>query len=119
MSEYTDALSQLTREQLIGEVLRLRGEESRLAAQVAKLESGIRSTASSFDGCKVFSATMFHQRQTLGEEVTAWIEAARRQRPGFQIVDIVVRQSSDEAFHCVTIVVFFNENLGKEKKRRD
>lgn len=76
-----------------------------------------------FNGCKVFCATMIHQRQTLGEEVTAWLEDARARRPGFQLVDIVVRQSSDEAFHCISIVLLYNEDLGaaktaKEKPRR-
>jgi hypothetical protein len=61
-----------------------------------------------FDGVKVFSATMVAQRQVLGEAVTQWLTEARR-RPGFEIVDIMVRQSSDEAFHCITIVVFFRE----------
>ena len=73
-----------------------------------------------FNGVKVFAATLFQQRQTLGEQVTAWLEEARATRPGFQIVDITVRQSSDRAFHCVSITVFFNEDLtpAKEKKRR-
>jgi len=76
--------------------------------------------SSAFNGVKVFAATMVAQRQTLGEQVTAWLEDARRSRPGFQLVDMVVRQSSDEAFHCISITVFFNEDLGsgKDKKRR-
>lgn len=67
----------------------------------------------------MFCATMFHQRQALGEQVTQWLEDARARRPGFQVVDVVVRQSSDNAFHCITITIFFNEDLGgdKEKKR--
>ena len=74
----------------------------------------------SFNGVKLFCATMYQQRQTLGEQVTAWLEEARVTRPGFQIVDILVRQSSDRAFHCTTIIVFFNESLtpNKDKKRR-
>ena len=74
----------------------------------------------SFNGVKLFCATMYQQRQTLGEQVTAWLEEARTTRPGFQIVDILVRQSSDRAFHCTTIIVFFNETLAanKDKKRR-
>ena len=70
---------------------------------------------SSFNGVKVFAATMVAQRQTLGEQVTAWLEDARKNRPGFQIVDIVVRQSSDKAFHCISIVVFYNEGLSSPK----
>ena len=72
---------------------------------------------SSFNGVKVFTATMVAQRQTLGETVTAWLEDARARRPGFQIVDIEVRQSSDNAFHCISIIVFFNEDLSGKKKR--
>lgn len=76
--------------------------------------------SSEFNGVKVFCATMVAQRQTLGEAVTAWLENAQRTRPGFQIVDIQLRQSSDQAFHCISCIVFFNEDLGgdKEKRRR-
>jgi hypothetical protein len=70
---------------------------------------------SAFSGVKVFSATMFAQRQALGETVTQWLEEARR-RPGFEIVDIVVRQSSDSAFHCQSIVIFFRETRIAKKK---
>ena len=74
---------------------------------------------SAFNGVKVFCATMVHQRQSLGEAVTQWLEDARKTRPGFEVVDILVRQSSDHAFHCLSILVFFNEDVGKERKRRD
>lgn len=74
---------------------------------------------SSFNGVKVFCATMVAQRHTLGEQVTAWLEDARATRAGFQLVDIVVRQSSDRAFHAISITVFYNEGIAsKEKKRR-
>jgi hypothetical protein len=56
-----------------------------------------------FNGIKVFSATMLAQREQLGDTVTAWI-ASRRD---LQIRDIVVTQSSDAQFHCVSAVVFF------------
>jgi putative lipoic acid-binding regulatory protein len=76
------------------------------------------SSKGAFNGIKVICSTMYQQRQTLGETVTAWLEAARA-RPGFQIVDIQVRQSSDEAFHCTSIIIFYNEDLAtKDKKRR-
>lgn len=65
--------------------------------------------SSAFNGVKVFAATMVHQRQALGEQVTAWLEDAQAHRPGFQLVDIVVSQSSDEAFHCISVVLFFRE----------
>src|SRR6266704_3365985 len=56
------------------------------------------SPAHKFNGVKIFSATMFAQRQQLGDGVTQWLA----ERPEFEIVDIVVTQSSDAAFHCVT-----------------
>lgn len=71
-----------------------------------------------FNGAKVFFATMLAQRQTLGDAVTAWLEDARTKRPGFQLVDIVIRQSSDAAFHCISCCVFFNEDLGSKEKKR-
>jgi len=61
-----------------------------------------------FDGVKIFSATTIAQRQTIDEDVTHWLKQKRR-NPKFQLVDIVVRQSSDEAFHCLTYSIFFKE----------
>ena len=54
---------------------------------------------------KVFSATLFRDRDTLGEKVTGWIEAHPRAR----VVDLIVRQSSDAEFHCVSITLFYDE----------
>jgi hypothetical protein len=65
----------------------------------------LRSAVVSFNGVKVFSATMFADRAQLGEKVTAWL-AGNTQR---KLTDIVVTQSSDEAFHCITISVFYHE----------
>jgi hypothetical protein len=56
-----------------------------------------------FNGVKVFSATMFAQREQLGGTVTSWIES----HPTYAIRDVVVRQSSDAAYHCVSITVFY------------
>ena len=56
-----------------------------------------------FNGLKVFSATMMADREHLGEKVTAWI----RDNPSAQLTDITVTQSSDEAYHCIAITVFF------------
>lgn len=58
-----------------------------------------------FDGVKVFSATMYEPRQRLGETVTEWMNA----HPELTIVDLVQTQSSDSAFHCVSISVFYME----------
>jgi len=75
--------------------------------------------SSAFNGVKVFCATMYQQRQTLGEQVTAWLADVRESRPGFQLVSIEVCQSSDHAFHCTSIVITFKEDLSttKDKKR--
>jgi hypothetical protein len=62
-------------------------------------------TLARFNGVKVFSATMAQERENLGEKLTAWL----RDRPQFQIVDTIVTQSSDEAFHCLAITVFYWE----------
>ena len=60
-----------------------------------------------FNGVKVFSATMVADRERLGEKVTEWINA----NPRIEVRDMVVTQSSDEAFHCLAITVFFWEPL--------
>jgi hypothetical protein len=58
-----------------------------------------------FSGVKVFSATMAQERDQLGEKITQWLAA----HPNVDIVDKIVTQSSDEAFHCLAITLFFNE----------
>ncbi len=54
-------------------------------------------------GVKVFSATRARERDALGDVVTAWIRA----NPQVRVMGRVVRQSSDAAFHCLTIVLFY------------
>jgi len=51
---------------------------------------------------KVFSATKMKEREALGDLVTSWIAA----NPAARVVDAVVSQSSDAAFHCFSIVLF-------------
>ena len=65
----------------------------------------IRWVVAPFNGVKIFSATMFADRGQLGERVTAWIANS----PQRKLTEIVVTQSSDAAFHCVTISVFYQE----------
>lgn len=60
-----------------------------------------------FNGVKVFSATMFAARDQLGETVTAWLTA----NPQITVTDFYVTQSSDSQFHCVAITVFYWEKL--------
>ena len=73
---------------------------------------------SAFNGVKVFAASQIAQRQVLGEEVTRWLENARTRRPGFELVDVVVRQSSGRAFHCLTISLFFTEDTPPKETHR-
>lgn len=65
----------------------------------------IRWAVAAFNGVKIFSATMFADRGQLGERVTAWIANG----PPRKLTDIVVTQSSDAEFHCVTISIFYQE----------
>lgn len=65
-------------------------------------------TTARFNGVKVFSATMAQERESLGDRITEWL----RSRPDIEVVDTVVTQSSDEAFHCLAITIFYWENLG-------
>lgn len=58
-----------------------------------------------FNGVKVFSATMVADRDQLGEKVTAWMGTNQQ----YKVTDIVITQSSDEAFHCIAVTVFFWE----------
>ena len=62
-----------------------------------------------FNGIKIFSATMMNDRDQLGAKLTAWL----RDNPNKHVTDFVVTQSSDEAFHCIAITVFYWEDLGR------
>ena len=57
-----------------------------------------------YQGAKVFSATKAKEREDLGDKVTKWLE----DNPNVKLKDTVVRQSSDNEFHCLTIVVFYD-----------
>jgi hypothetical protein len=48
---------------------------------------------------------MAQERDRLGERITEWI----REHPDHEIVDTIVTQSSDEAFHCLVITLFYRE----------
>jgi hypothetical protein len=58
-----------------------------------------------FNGVKVFSATKAKERDELGETVTRWI----RSNADCEIVDRVVTQSSDDEFHCLSIIIFYRQ----------
>ena len=58
-----------------------------------------------FTGVKVFSATKAKEREELGETITRWLKA----NEGVELVDTVVKQSSDNEFHCLSIILFFKQ----------
>jgi hypothetical protein len=59
-----------------------------------------------FSGVKVFSSTMANDREQLGERISAWLRA----HPNLKIVDKIVLQSSDQAFHCLSVTLFYVED---------
>jgi hypothetical protein len=63
------------------------------------------SNKSHFNGLRVFPATTAQERDQLGEKIRQWISA----HPGVEIVDKIVTQSSDSAFHFLSIALFFND----------
>lgn len=56
-----------------------------------------------FDGMVIFSETKHTDRHNMSEEVTAW----RQRNASATITDIRTMQSSDNAFHCVTVIIFY------------
>jgi hypothetical protein len=64
-----------------------------------------------FTGVKVFSATKAKERDDLGEQVTRWLRA----NGDLEIVDRTVMQSSDNEFHCLTVVLFYKPRNGAKK----
>jgi hypothetical protein len=51
---------------------------------------------------KVFSATKAREREELGDVINRWIDS---EKP--DIVDLRVQQSSDNEFHCLSLVVLY------------
>lgn len=64
------------------------------------------SDKNQFNGVKIFSATMAQERDQLGEKVSQWLA----DHPQLRVVDTIVTQSSDEAFHCLAITLFYWED---------
>lgn len=55
-----------------------------------------------FEMVKVFSETKARERNAIGEKITMWLVEHKE----LEVVDKVVSQSSDEAFHCLSITLF-------------
>ena len=58
------------------------------------------------NGVKVFSTTKFREREMLGETITDWLN----RHPEIEILDTTVRQSSDQEFHCLSIILFYHDH---------
>lgn len=69
------------------------------------------------DGIKVFTATKASERNSLGEKATQWLEE-QNAKPGFEVVDKIVTQSSDSEFHCIAITLFYLWNDTSTAARR-
>lgn len=54
-----------------------------------------------YDTVRVFSCTKAREREVLGERVSDWLRSS-----GAQLVGVEVRQSSDEQYHCMSVVLF-------------
>jgi hypothetical protein len=54
------------------------------------------------DLVKVFSVTTSRNREVIGERVTNWM----RENDAVRVTQAIVTQSSDNRFHCLTIVLF-------------
>lgn len=57
-----------------------------------------------YEGVKVFSATKARDRDLLGDKVTSWLKEVINK---ITVVDKIVSQSSDNEFHCLSIVLFY------------
>jgi len=101
----------VTDDRQLAEATRDRGVDRnrRMLAQMPRGDSArlVVRPDLTFNGVKIFSATMFAPREQLGETVTAWMAA----NPQLIVTEFVVTQSSDSQFHCVAITVFYWERL--------
>lgn len=58
-----------------------------------------------YQAAKVFSATKAKEREELGSQITRWL----KENPEIKLKDTVVKQSSDNEFHCLTIILFYDQ----------
>jgi hypothetical protein len=70
-------------------------------------------TVIEIDGLKVFSATLARDREAIGDRVTEWIRTA-----DVDVVDRIVTQSSDRAYHCLTITLFYQHRKPAARRLR-
>jgi hypothetical protein len=67
------------------------------------LDHPSKERSAMFTGVKVFSATKAKEREELGENVTRWLKS----NADLEIVDKQVLQSSDNEFHCYSLILFY------------
>jgi len=59
-----------------------------------------------YQAVRVFTATKAKEREGLGYMVSRWLE----ENPNVKVRNTSVTQSSDNEFHCLTIIVFYDIN---------
>ena len=59
-------------------------------------------------GVMVFTATKAKERGELGNRITEWLRGS----PDKTVLDVIVTQSSDEEFHCLTITILYEPKDG-------
>jgi hypothetical protein len=63
------------------------------------------------NGVEVFSASRIRDRRELDARMTAWMQRRQAEpKKNFEIVDVVVTQSSDSEYHCYSATFFYNES---------
>jgi hypothetical protein len=58
-----------------------------------------------FTGVKVFTTTLARDREAMGESIGRWLAG----HPELEVVGKNVTLSSDSAFHCLSITLFYRE----------
>jgi hypothetical protein len=64
-------------------------------------------------GCRTFSATLRDERLALGEVVTRFM--GRLRAVGGTVTDCDVLQSSDDGWHCLSIIVWYSLPEGAQR----
>lgn len=84
-----------------------RGAEDRVRHQEKDqgAEAGDGGGVQKYNRVMIFSATMHRDRDALGEKITAFLQNDFHG----EVIDTVVRQSSDAEFHCLTITLFLRD----------
>jgi len=68
-----------------------------------RLSNEVRPRCQPFDGVEIWSMTKPTERQQLGRHITSWLCANKH----CSVVDVQISQSSDNAYHCVTVFLFW------------